>query len=642
MSYFEFPHTRTYDSDLGWIIKQLKTMLDALNELSTFKNSANSDIEKLKSDVNYLIKSLSTPPSDWDPDVAYRIYSLVTYEDTTYIALKDVPVGVGIGDERYWAVSTSIKVQIDAMQLAIEELQNSIQDETLDLFFPYLLQNYDPTGSCGFLKIGDGGIMFDAGREANKFTITQQLKNIGVTKIDAVVISHWDGDHTSEISGFTYFKESFDMSETVFYLPRGSAKLGTDVALNQFLAIFPNNTAIYPEESEEYTFNDLTLKFYNCGLATTEYWDANADGNQNEYSMVCYVTYHHNTICFMGDASILAQTKMYDESHYMRASLITSPHHGANAYGSIPLALEIGAKIVYINDDFNVAATTGMRCPFTETFAIFNALSYRNSNNPNGTHFGVGMYGCTITSGYPTPMGGYSDQFIINYKVDSTTTSTTCTGTSKNPFPSLRMALSACKPDWYYYIEVVNVDSAETAVIYGKNNITIDLIGHTIASATINGCNNIIIFNGTISNGLYLQQSNILRFNSMTIDHAQASYCSNLVFNTLTAYSDIATFLNLLNTIAIIDGIVTTGKNITTLINLTKSSLTINFAFGQLGPVVTKFAADAVSVINTRTIDAGSLLADIYKQAKPVLVYDTTQSQYGIVRAGAITHIATT
>jgi hypothetical protein len=26
MSFFEFPHTRTYDSDLGWLIKDYKTL----------------------------------------------------------------------------------------------------------------------------------------------------------------------------------------------------------------------------------------------------------------------------------------------------------------------------------------------------------------------------------------------------------------------------------------------------------------------------------------------------------------------------------------------------------------------------------------------------------------------------------------
>lgn len=33
MSFFEFPHTRTYDSDLGWIIKDVKTADDVIKNI---------------------------------------------------------------------------------------------------------------------------------------------------------------------------------------------------------------------------------------------------------------------------------------------------------------------------------------------------------------------------------------------------------------------------------------------------------------------------------------------------------------------------------------------------------------------------------------------------------------------------------
>ena len=33
MSFFEFPHTRTYDSDLGWLIKTVTQMINVVEEL---------------------------------------------------------------------------------------------------------------------------------------------------------------------------------------------------------------------------------------------------------------------------------------------------------------------------------------------------------------------------------------------------------------------------------------------------------------------------------------------------------------------------------------------------------------------------------------------------------------------------------
>ena len=48
MSFFEFPHTRTYDSDLGWLICQCKTNKDAIGVLEEWKNNTQSAIDDLQ------------------------------------------------------------------------------------------------------------------------------------------------------------------------------------------------------------------------------------------------------------------------------------------------------------------------------------------------------------------------------------------------------------------------------------------------------------------------------------------------------------------------------------------------------------------------------------------------------------------
>ena len=45
---FEFPHTRTYDNDLGWLIKNVKTAVDAIEELDRWKASAEGSINELQ------------------------------------------------------------------------------------------------------------------------------------------------------------------------------------------------------------------------------------------------------------------------------------------------------------------------------------------------------------------------------------------------------------------------------------------------------------------------------------------------------------------------------------------------------------------------------------------------------------------
>lgn len=48
MSFFEFPNTRTYDNDLGWLIKNVKTAADAIIALEAWKASAEGSINDLQ------------------------------------------------------------------------------------------------------------------------------------------------------------------------------------------------------------------------------------------------------------------------------------------------------------------------------------------------------------------------------------------------------------------------------------------------------------------------------------------------------------------------------------------------------------------------------------------------------------------
>ena len=48
MSFFEFPHTRTYDSDLGWLIKTVKDITSLVTNLDEWKNTHEAEYEQLK------------------------------------------------------------------------------------------------------------------------------------------------------------------------------------------------------------------------------------------------------------------------------------------------------------------------------------------------------------------------------------------------------------------------------------------------------------------------------------------------------------------------------------------------------------------------------------------------------------------
>lgn len=48
MAFFEFPHTRTYDTDLGWIIKNIKSYNDAIQALNEWIETNTPRLEDLE------------------------------------------------------------------------------------------------------------------------------------------------------------------------------------------------------------------------------------------------------------------------------------------------------------------------------------------------------------------------------------------------------------------------------------------------------------------------------------------------------------------------------------------------------------------------------------------------------------------
>lgn len=124
MAFFnEFPHTRTYDSDLGWLIQHTKKLLDDDTMLQSWKAEHEAEYLQLKEIVDGLQNSLLEVIVPWDPSIAYQIYSIVEYLGSNYIAIQPVPVGVNITDTNYWTPANTVIMQINAIGNTVSALQ---------------------------------------------------------------------------------------------------------------------------------------------------------------------------------------------------------------------------------------------------------------------------------------------------------------------------------------------------------------------------------------------------------------------------------------------------------------------------------------------------------------------------------------
>ena len=59
MSFFEFPHTRTYDSDLGWLIKSMEELLNEYNDLIAWRDQHDIDYRALVTRVTALERNIT-------------------------------------------------------------------------------------------------------------------------------------------------------------------------------------------------------------------------------------------------------------------------------------------------------------------------------------------------------------------------------------------------------------------------------------------------------------------------------------------------------------------------------------------------------------------------------------------------------
>ena len=98
MSYFEFPHTRTYEGDLGYIIK-------TVTELSA------------KYDTFFAYNQITVAdPAEWDITAQYKAYTIVFDMDNGYsfISKQPVPAGIDLSNADYWQFLGPLIIDGDA------------------------------------------------------------------------------------------------------------------------------------------------------------------------------------------------------------------------------------------------------------------------------------------------------------------------------------------------------------------------------------------------------------------------------------------------------------------------------------------------------------------------------------------------
>lgn len=154
MAFFnEFPHTRTYDSDLGWLIKEVKEWADKYEELVEFqenieewKNGVDSEVEQLQTQLdNYearfeqlsddLTAQINDLRNDLEHDIDVRLNAL---DQLVNEMIQEVQQRMTLLTQQLFAlIETSNQQNRAYIETRLNEFLEELPHYSADLIFVY-------------------------------------------------------------------------------------------------------------------------------------------------------------------------------------------------------------------------------------------------------------------------------------------------------------------------------------------------------------------------------------------------------------------------------------------------------------------------------------------------------------------------
>ena len=222
-------------------------------------------------------------------------------------------------------------------------------------------------GDCTLIQTKGKNILIDLGA-TDSTTLISKLQEKEISKIDAIIISHFHGDHcmgyTSNYDGQNFINlinSAIDFSNCVCYFPPtpdytqflyGDTESTTNRSIEgatyiptleaNIVAAAENKglTIVHPTEGSVLQIDDNTsIKFLNCDTSNfTDYYDevykTTINGatkyitSYNNFSLVAELTHLDHKFLFTGDIEELAQEKIADELTY--CDVLKVQHHGVD------------------------------------------------------------------------------------------------------------------------------------------------------------------------------------------------------------------------------------------------------------------------------------------------------------------------
>lgn len=169
------------------------------------------------------------------------------------------------------------------------------------------------------LRCGEEVMVIDTGEEDDGNEVVEFLKNQGIAKVDALIITHFDQDH---VGGADTLIEEMDVEE--IYVP---AYPGSHTEYLDFMQAVESKNLSPTKLTEAVRFN---LGDAQVLVEPSLSYEADPEilDNDNNFSLITTVLHGENRLLFMGDAEKQRIRQWLDSSLPAHCDFLKVPHHG--------------------------------------------------------------------------------------------------------------------------------------------------------------------------------------------------------------------------------------------------------------------------------------------------------------------------
>lgn len=197
-------------------------------------------------------------------------------------------------------------------------------------------------GDCILLQSSDHSVMIDTGYDETVDDIEDYLSDEGVKELDALIITHYDKDH---VGGAAELLDSIPVEKA--YIPdyESTSSKYEDFAEKLYELDIDSEKV---QESVAFTLGEIKYTIEPSGCTYVQNGDA--EGNDNDMSLIVTAVYNKDSYFFAGDIEEEAIDK-YLSRGGTQADVIKMPHHGRYSTNTEKLIENVSPQIAIVTDD---------------------------------------------------------------------------------------------------------------------------------------------------------------------------------------------------------------------------------------------------------------------------------------------------